>query len=103
MILKKIEIKVALVKDCQNIEGSEKLLKFQLELENGETRQVLSGIAKFYKASELIGKQVCVITNLKKAKIFGYESEGMILSAEKNGKLVLISPQSFIENGALIG
>ncbi|MCW0247564.1 methionine--tRNA ligase [Campylobacter lari] len=100
---KKIEIKVALVKDCQNIEGSEKLLKFQLELENGETRQVLSGIAKFYKASELIGKQVCVITNLKKAKIFGYESEGMILSAEKNGKLVLISPQSFIENGALIG
>ncbi|RKO65284.1 methionine--tRNA ligase [Campylobacter sp. P255] len=100
---KKIEIKVALVKDCQNIEGSEKLLKFQLELENGELRQVLSGIAKFYKASELIGKQVCVITNLKKAKIFGHESQGMILSAEKDGKLVLISPQSFIENGALIG
>ncbi|EAK9857143.1 methionine--tRNA ligase [Campylobacter lari] len=100
---KKIEIKIALVKDCQNIEGSEKLLKFQLELENGELRQVLSGIAKFYKASELIGKQVCVITNLKKAKIFGHESQGMILSAEKNGKLVLISPQSFIENGALIG
>lgn len=100
---KKIEIKVALVKECENIEGSEKLLKFKLELENGETRQVLSGIAKFYKASELIGKQVCVITNLKKAKIFGYESQGMILSAEKNGKLTLISPESFIENGALIG
>ncbi|WP_139493064.1 methionine--tRNA ligase [Campylobacter armoricus] len=100
---KKIEIKVALVKDCQNIKGSEKLLKFQLELENGELRQVLSGIAKFYKASELIGKQVCVITNLKKAKIFGHESQGMILSAQKDGKLVLISPQSFIENGALIG
>ncbi|AJC92381.1 methionyl-tRNA synthetase [Campylobacter subantarcticus LMG 24377] len=100
---KKIEIKVALVKDCQNIEGSEKLLKFQLELENGELRQVLSDIAKFYKASELVGKQVCMITNLKKAKIFGHESQGMILSAEKDGKLVLISPQSFIENGALIG
>lgn len=100
---KKIEIKIALVKDCQNIEGSEKLLKFQLELENGELRQVLSGIAKFYKASELIGKQVCVITNLKKAKIFGHESQGMILSAEKNGKLVLITPENFIENGALIG
>ncbi|MBX2078801.1 methionine--tRNA ligase [Campylobacter peloridis] len=100
---KKIEIKIALVKDCQNIEGSEKLLKFQLELENGELRQVLSGIAKFYKASELVGKQVCVITNLKKAKIFGHESQGMILSAEKNGKLVLITPENFIENGALIG
>lgn len=100
---KKIKIQVALVKECENIEGSEKLLKFKLELENGEIRQVLSGIAKFYKASELIGKQVCVITNLKKAKIFGYESQGMILSAEKNGKLTLITPESFIENGALIG
>lgn len=100
---KKIKIQVALVKECENIEGSEKLLKFKLELENGEIRQVLSGIAKFYKASELIGKQVCVITNLKKAKIFGHESQGMILSAEKNGKLTLISPESFIENGALIG
>ncbi|MBF7046236.1 methionine--tRNA ligase [Campylobacter volucris] len=100
---KKIKIQVALVKECENIEGSKKLLKFKLELENGETRQVLSGIAKFYKASELIGKQVCVITNLKKAKIFGHESQGMILSAEKNGKLTLISPESFIENGALIG
>lgn len=100
---KKIKIQVALVKECENIEGSEKLLKFKLELENGEIRQVLSGIAKFYKASELIGKQVCVITNLKKAKIFGHESQGMILSAEKNGKLTLINPESFIENGALIG
>ncbi|HEG5218885.1 TPA: methionine--tRNA ligase, partial [Campylobacter jejuni] len=77
----KIEIKVAKVLDCQNIEGSEKLLKFQLELDDKEIRQVLSGIAKYYKASDLIGKQVCVISNLKKAKIFGHESDGMILSA----------------------
>ncbi|WP_291951795.1 methionine--tRNA ligase [Campylobacter sp.] len=100
---KKIEIKVALVKMCERIEGSDKLLKFQVELENGELRQILSGIAKFYNAEELIGKQVCVITNLKKAKIFGYESQGMILSAQKGDKLVLITPQNFIENGALIG
>ncbi|AJC87673.1 methionine--tRNA ligase [Campylobacter insulaenigrae] len=100
---KKIEIKVALVKACEKVEGSDKLLKFQLELENGEIRQVLSGIAKFYKTEELIGKQVCVITNLKKAKIFGYESQGMILSAQKDEKLVLITPQNFIANGALIG
>lgn len=99
----KIELKVALVKDCQNIEGSEKLLKFVLELENGEQRQVLSGIAKYYEPQSLIGKQVCMISNLKKAKIFGYESDGMILSAKSGDKLVLISPQSLVENGALIG
>lgn len=99
----KIEIKVAKVLDCQNIEGSEKLLKFQLELNNKEIRQVLSGIAKHYKASDLIGKQVCVISNLKKAKIFGFESDGIILSAKSGDKLVLISPEQLVENGSLIG
>ncbi len=99
----KIEIKVAKVIDCQNIEGSEKLLKFKLELDNKEIRQVLSGIAKYYKASDLIGKQVCVISNLKKAKIFGHESNGMILSAKSGDKLVLISPEQLVENGSLVG
>ncbi|EAJ6987305.1 methionine--tRNA ligase [Campylobacter coli] len=99
----KIEIKVAKVIDCQNIEGSEKLLKFKLELDNKEIRQVLSGIAKYYKASDLIGKQVCVISNLKKAKIFGHESDGMILSAKSGDKLVLISPEQLVENGSLVG
>ncbi|BEK33494.1 methionine--tRNA ligase [Campylobacter jejuni] len=99
----KIEIKVAKVLDCQNIEGSEKLLKFQLELDDKEIRQVLSGIAKYYKASDLIGKQVCIISNLKKTKIFGHESDGMILSAKSGDKLVLISPEQLVENGSLIG
>ncbi|EAI2872180.1 TPA: methionine--tRNA ligase [Campylobacter jejuni] len=99
----KIEIKVAKVLDCQNIKGSEKLLKFQLELDNKEIRQVLSGIAKYYKASDLIGKQVCVISNLKKAKIFGHESDGMILSAKSGDKLVLITPEQLVQNGSLVG
>lgn len=99
----KIQIQVAEVKECERVEGSEKLLKFILELENGETRQVLSGIAKFYEPKSLIGKQVCVISNLKKAKIFGLESDGMILSAESGDKLVLIGPQELVNNGSLIG
>ncbi|MBX1079861.1 methionine--tRNA ligase [Campylobacter jejuni] len=99
----KIEIKVAKVLDCQNIEGSEKLLKFQLELDDKEIRQVLSGIAKHYKASDLIGKQVCIISNLKKAKIFGHESDGMILSVKSGDKLVLITPEQLVQNGSLVG
>ncbi|HHS6526529.1 TPA: methionine--tRNA ligase [Campylobacter jejuni] len=99
----KIEIKVAKVLDCQNIKGSEKLLKFQLELDDKEIRQVLSGIAKHYKASDLIGKQVCIISNLKKAKIFGHESDGMILSAKSGDKLVLIIPEQLVQNGSLVG
>ena len=99
----KIQIQVAEVKACERVEGSEKLLKFQLELENGELRQVLSGIAKFYEPKSLVGKQVCVISNLKKTKIFGFESDGMILSAKSGDKLVLISPSELVENGSLIG
>ena len=99
----KIQIQVAQVKACERVEGSEKLLKFQLELENGELRQVLSGIAKFYEPQSLVGKQVCVISNLKKAKIFGLESDGMILSAKSGDKLVLISPSELVENGSPIG
>ncbi|KAA6225000.1 MULTISPECIES: methionine--tRNA ligase [unclassified Campylobacter] len=99
----KVEIRVALVKNCENIPGSEKLLKFDLELENGEVRQVLSGIAKYYDPATLIGTQVCVLSNLKKAKIFGYESDGMILSAKSGDRLILISPKDIVENGSLIG
>ncbi len=100
---KKIIIQIATVKHCERVEGSEKLLKFQLELENGEQRQVLSGIAKFYEPQSLINKQVCVLTNLKKAKIFGYESDGMILSAKSGDKLVLIAPEVLVESGSFVG
>lgn len=99
----KIEIKVAQVKECSRIEGSQKLLKFIVELENGELRQVLSGIAEFYEPQTLIGKQVCLLSNLKKAKIFGFESDGMILSAKSGDKIVLISPQELVNNGSIIG
>ncbi len=99
----KLKLQVATVKKCENVEGSEKLLKFELELENGELRQVLSGIAKFYKADELIGKQVCVLTNLKKAKIFGLESDGMILSVKSGDKLVLLGPNEPVLSGSFIG
>lgn len=104
---KKCEIKVGTVLECKNIEGSEKLLKFKIDLGESAPRQIISGIAKFYEAKSLIGKQVCVLTNLKPAKIFGHISDGMILSAEssENGeqKLTLIGTHANTKNGAVIG
>lgn len=99
----KLKIKIATVLDCENVKGSEKLLKFKLDLGGNDIRQVLSGIAKFYNAKDLIGKQVCVLSNLKKAKIFGYESDGMILSVKSEDKLVLLSPNDLVLNGSLVG
>ena len=86
----KVEIKAATIIDAENVKKSEKLLKIKVELDN-EQRQIVSGIAKFYRPEDIIGKKVAVVTNLKPAKLMGQKSEGMILSAEKDGVLTLIS------------
>ncbi|NLY04058.1 MAG: methionine--tRNA ligase [Campylobacter sp.] len=100
---KNVIIKVGTVLECENIEGSDKLLKFQIDLGEDKPRQIISGIAKYYKTpSDLVGKQVCVLANLKPAKIFKHLSEGMILSAE-DGSLTLLSTMSGVKNGAIIG
>ena len=99
---KKSLIKVGTILECENIAGSEKLLKFKIDLGEDAPRQIISGIAKFYTPSELVGKQVCVLANLKPAKIFGHISEGMILSAE-DGRLTLLSTLSPVKNGAIVG
>lgn len=97
----KVEIKAATIIDAENVKKSEKLLKIKVELDN-EQRQIVSGIAKFYRPEDIIGKKVEVVTNLKPAKLMGQKSEGMILSAEKDGVLTLISLPSAIPNGAVI-
>ncbi|WP_435373708.1 methionine--tRNA ligase [Staphylococcus nepalensis] len=97
----KVEIKAATITDAENVKKSDKLLKIQVDLDN-EQRQIVSGIAKFYQPEDIIGKKVAVVTNLKPAKLMGRKSEGMILSAEKDGVLTLISLPNAIPNGALI-
>ncbi|WP_368867964.1 methionine--tRNA ligase [Staphylococcus epidermidis] len=97
----KVEIKAATIIDAENVKKSEKLLKIKVELDN-EQRQIVSSIAKFYRPEDIIGKKVAVVTNLKPAKLMGQKSEGMILSAEKDGVLTLISLPSAIPNGAVI-
>lgn len=99
---KNIVIKVGEVLEYENIEGSDKLLKFKIDLGEENPRQIISGIAKYYNPKDLIGKQVCVLANLKPAKIFKHLSEGMILSAE-DGKLTLLSTLAKVKNGAIVG
>ncbi|MGM9612407.1 MAG: methionine--tRNA ligase subunit beta, partial [Butyricicoccus sp.] len=77
----KVDMTVCKVLACENVEKSEKLLKFQLDDGSGTPRQILSGIAKFYKAEELVGKTVVACTNLPPRKMMGQESNGMIISA----------------------
>ena len=97
----KVEIKAATITDAEQVKKSDKLLKIQVDLDS-EQRQIVSGIAKYYQPEDIIGKKVAVVTNLKPAKLMGRKSEGMILSAEKDGVLTLVSLPNAIPNGAII-
>ena len=85
---------------CENVKKSNKLLKFQLDDGSGTPRQILSGIAKYYKPEELVGKTVVAVTNLPPRKMMGQESNGMLLSAEKDEKLNLLMLDDNIPAGA---
>ncbi len=77
----KSDFRAVKVKACQNVKKSDKLLQFTLDDGTGTDRQILSGIAKFYKPEELVGKTLVAITNLPPRKMMGRESNGMLLSA----------------------
>ena len=93
----KSDLRAVKVKDCQNVKKSDKLLCFTLDDGTGTDRQILSGIAKYYKPEELIGKTLVAITNLPPRKMMGRESNGMLLSAvhtekgEEKLNLVMVS------------
>lgn len=100
----KLEIRVAEVKEVSKVEGSDKLLQFRLDAGDGEDRQILSGIAKYYpNEQELVGKKVQIVANLKPRKMMGRISQGMILSAEHGDQLTLLTVDEKVPNGSLIG
>ena len=97
----KLEIRLGTVKSCEKHPSADKLLVFKIDF-GAEERQIVSGIAKWYKPEELVGKKVAAIVNLKPVKLRGVESQGMILSAEdENGVLEVVSVDK-VANGAEI-
>ena len=101
----KVEIRVAEVKEVECVEGSDKLLRFRLDAGDGEDRQILSGIAKFYpNEQELVGKKLQIVANLKPRKMMKkYVSQGMILSAEHGDQLTVLTVDPSVPNGSIIG
>lgn len=97
----KVELRVAEVLACEPVKKADKLLKLQLDL-GYEQRQVVSGIAKFYKPEELVGRKVIVVTNLKPVKLRGELSQGMILAASKGDQLTIASVPAEMPNGAIV-
>ncbi|NLM05733.1 MAG: methionine--tRNA ligase [Tissierellia bacterium] len=96
----KMEFKVAHVDDCKLHPDADKLLVFSISI-GEEKRTIVSGIREWYSPEDLIGKKIMVITNLKKRKIRGIESHGMLLAAEdKEGRLSVLTPLSDVDSGA---
>ncbi|MCZ2493486.1 methionine--tRNA ligase [Dellaglioa carnosa] len=98
------ELKVAEIIQVEKVQNADKLLKFRLDAGDPDHRQILSGVAEFYPEPEdLLGKKVVIVANLKPRKMKGEISQGMILSAEYDGKLKLITVDEEIKNGAIVG
>ena len=96
----KVDLRVALVKDCEKVKKSKKLLCLQLDDGFGG-RQVVSGIAAWYKPEDLIGKKVVIVANLKPVKLCGFESNGMICAADTpDGAASVIFPDQDLPCGA---
>ena len=100
----KLDIRVGHIKDCQKVKKSNKLLQFTLDDGSGTDRTILSGIAKFYKPEDLIGKDVLFIANLAPRKMMGIESQGMILSALNfDGSLSVTTTLGEVKPGSQVG
>lgn len=99
----RLDLRVARVLSCERVEKSDKLLKLILKC-GDEERQVVSGIARYYKPEEVVGKTVILVANLKPVKLRGVESQGMILAAsdKENGKLVLVTVDHDIPAGTKV-
>lgn len=99
----KMDIRIGKVLECEKVKKADKLLQFRIDDGMGG-RTIVSGIAKYYKPEDLIGKEICFIANFEPRKLKGVVSEGMILSAvNADGHLVVIGPQGEVAPGASVG
>ena len=98
----KLDIRVATIKEAEDIPKSKKLLK--LTVDTGlDVRTVLAGIKEQYKPEDLVGKKIVILANLQPRKMMGYESQGMVLMAnDPDGRFVFLVPDQDVENGSYI-
>ncbi|MDR1450711.1 MAG: methionine--tRNA ligase [Helicobacteraceae bacterium] len=99
---KKVELKIGSVIEAKRVEHSAKLLLLRVDLGEDVPRQIVAGVGEFYAPEAIEGTQVCVVSNLKPAKLMGFESRGMVLAIEDKNGLRLARPETATANGAPI-
>ncbi len=99
----KIEIRVGTILSVEIVEGADKLYKLSVDFNEGEPRQILSGIREYINAEDLIGKQLPFVTNLAPRTIRGLVSNGMILVGKDESGMALLNPSIKLVNGTRLG
>ena len=98
---KKLDIRIGKVLSAEKVEGTDKLLKIDVDF-GTEKRQIVAGIAESYHPDRLIGKEIPVLMNLEPRSIRGIISKGMILAVDVDGKPVLMHPESEVPPGSVV-
>jgi tRNA-binding protein len=98
---RKVELKVATIKSAEPHPNADKLMLLQVDL-GTEQRQICAGIRNHYTPEELVGRQIVVVANLETAKLRGLESQGMLLAASDEGRVVILSPEKAVQLGAKV-
>jgi methionyl-tRNA synthetase len=100
--LKKIELKIGTVLSAEKVPETDKLMRLTVDLGEVSPRQIISGIALYLTAEELVGKQFCFVANLEPRTIKGLESNGMILATGEGDTFALMSPTTNVPPGSLL-
>ena len=98
----KLDLRVGKILDAERVAGSDRLLKLIIDVGGGRKRQSIAGIAPYYAVDQLKGRQVAIIANLKPRKIFGLESQVMILAVMDGKEVVLLQPEKTVRTGSKI-
>jgi methionyl-tRNA synthetase len=96
-----IELRVATVKSAEAHPNADKLMVLQIDL-GSEQRQICAGIRDHYTPEELIGRQIVVVVNLEPARFRGLESQGMLLAASDQGRVIFLTPEKTVQPGAKV-
>ena len=97
-----VDLRVGEIKSVENVDGADKLLKLEVDVGELGVREIFAGIKKFYEIEDLLGSKTLVVTNLKPKKMKFGLSSGMILAADSDGDIIIISPNSKIKNGSKV-
>jgi methionine--tRNA ligase beta chain len=100
----KLDLRVATVLECKPHANADKLLVLQIELANGERRQICAGLRAFYPPEQLVGKQIIVVANLEPRTMRGEISQGMLLAASDpvTSKVIVVTPSEPVAAGAKV-